>query len=418
MKKQTWQIIVPLVLVIITMVIYVISTGKEGKEPEIIKVEKGLFEVVVSVTGELEALEYQQILVPEVLTNRFVRIRNLSITDLVREGTVVKKGDYVATLDPSDVEDRTRQAEDLLERYQNNLENALIDSSLVLSDARSQIRQAKDNLFDMEINVEQSIYESQAVQRQAQINLERAQRDLDQQTRNYQQTLRRHELYIGRLMDRVSDAEKRYQLLQQLKIDLIVTAPADGMVVYARGNNGQKIRVGSNVSGWDPLIATLPDLTTIQSVVNVKEIDISKIKTGLPVRIRIDAYPEDRFNGKITRIANVGQDQSDDFFNVFRVEIEVFPEGKTLLPGMTSTNNIVVESVNDALLIPRMAVYTEIEGVYYVYKREGLSSIVKQEISIAGENDTYYSIIEGAFEGDRIMMCPPSNAELLKLVSL
>ncbi|ASB48362.1 efflux RND transporter periplasmic adaptor subunit [Alkalitalea saponilacus] len=417
MKKNIWQLIAPLGLVVVTLVVYALATRESDREPDVVRVEKGTFEVVVSASGELEALEYEQITIPDVLLDRTIRVRHIQITDMIREGTVVSRGDYVATLDPGEVEDRLRQAQDRLEMYLNNLENNRIDSSLVLSDARDAIRQARDQVLDMEIRLEQSAFESEAVQRQAQISLERAERDYQQRHRNYTQTRRRLELRIRRAMDNVKETENEIQVIEQLKQDLRITAPADGMVVYARGNDGQKIRVGSHVSRWNPLIATLPDLSTIQSVVDVKEIDIAKIRPGLPVRVRIDAFPDERFTGVVKRVANIGQEQSNDFFNVFRVEIEVNPEGRTLLPGMTSSNNIVVESVRDAIIVPRLAVFTGSDNIRYVFKREGLS-VVKQQIRTSGENDNFFKVVDGIEEGDRVMLTPPSNAETLKLVSL
>lgn len=413
MKKNLWQLVIPLALVVITLVVYSVATRDKEKEPDIVRVERGNFEIVVKGMGELEALESTQIMIPDVLSDRTVRIRSIAINDLVREGTVVKKGDYVATLDPGDVEERMRNAEDGLEMYKNSLDNARIDSSLVLSDARDEIRQANDLVLDREIRVEQSVYESVAVQRQAQISLETAVRSLEQKRRNYIQLQRRHELFILRAIDKLQEQEEQKAVLEQLKRDLRVTAPGDGLVVYARGHNNEKVRVGSQVSRWAPMIATLPDLATLQSVVYIKEIDISKIKTGLPVRVGIDAFPEEEFAGVVTRVANVGQQVAGEFYSAFKVEVKVDTNGKLLLPGMTSANNIVVESIRDALMVPRLAVFNDEEMGSYVYKREGLSGVTRQQIITGGENDSFYKIESGLEAGDRVMMHAPLNAEKL-----
>lgn len=249
MKKNLWQLIVPLALVVLTLVVYALATRDKEKEPDVVRVEQGVFEIVVSGTGELEALESTNIMIPDVLADRTVRIRSIAINDIVREGTVVNRGDYVATLDPGDVEERIRSTEDALEMYRNNLDNAKIDSSLVLSGARDEIRQASDLVLDREIRLEQSVYESEAVQRQAQISLETAQRSLEQRQRNYRQLVRRHEMFIQRAADNLKDQEEQMEMLLQLKRDLYITAPSSGLVVYARAGNGEKIRVGSHEIG-------------------------------------------------------------------------------------------------------------------------------------------------------------------------
>ena len=414
--KNKWQLLLPLLLVVVTLLAYWFFTRDSESETESVRVSKGLFEITVTGTGEIEALESTRIMIPDALTDRSVRIRQLTITDLVKEGTVVKKGDYVALLDPAEVEDRMRQSLDNLERLRTSLENALIDSSLVLSDSRDQIRVAQDNVYDQEIKVEQSKFESKAQQRQAQISLDKAERNYEQKKRNYIQTRRKHLLNIKRRSDLLKQEEGKYAVLEQLKIDLRITAPSSGLVVYARRHN-QKIKIGSSVSRWDPLIATLPDLSTLQSVVQIKEIDITKIKPQLDVRVKIDAFPNQEFKGKVVRIANVGQEVEGEFFNTFKVDIEVDPNDKLLLPGMTSTNRIVIESIPDALMIPRMAVFSDDEFDFFVYKHEGLS-VVKQQISVEGENDSFYKIGEGLVDKDRVMLQPPSKKKEISSVAL
>lgn len=412
MKKRLWQLVVPVAAVILTLVIYGITTREKDDEPDVVRVEKGVFEVVVTGMGELEALESTDIMIPEVLRTNEVRIRQITITDIVKEGTMVKKGDYVATLDPADVEERMRSAEDALELYHNNLENAKIDSSLALSSARDEIRQARDLVTDREIKLEQSIYESAAVQRQAQIALETAQRSLEQKLRNYDQLRRRYRMQVERIEENLADQQEYMDKLIQLKRDLIIRAPANGLVVYARDGRNEKIKVGSRVNRWSARIAMLPNLSTLQAIAYVKEIDIAKIRPGLSVRVSIDAFPEDQFSGVVTRVANIGQEVQGEFYNAFKVEIKVDPSGKELLPGMTTTNNIVVESIRDAVMVPRLAVFKDSLLGDFVYKREGLN-LVKQQIKTNGENDLYYMILSGLKPGDKVMMKEPVKKDRL-----
>jgi RND family efflux transporter MFP subunit len=414
--KKIWQIVIPIALVIITLVVYAIVTRDKESEPDIVKVEKGVFEVVVTSMGELEALESMNITIPEALQNHNIRIRSMTITDIVKEGTVVKKGDYVATLNPAEVEEQLKDRLERLDLYEVDLENVKIDTSLVLSEARDGIRQMNDQMLDREIKLDQSIYESKAVQRQAQINLEVAQRNLEQRQRNYIQLKRKHQIRVSRALERVNEQKAEIEVMEQLKRDLRIKAPGPGLVVFGRGHDGQKIKIGSQVNRWDPLIATLPDLSSLQSVAYVKEIDIAKIRTGLPVRLKIDAFPESEFKGVIKRVANVGQEMTGQFLTGFKVEIKVDPAGKTLLPGMTSTNNIVVSSVNDVLMVPRKALHSSEEGLF-VYKRDGLS-VVKQQIKTGGENDTYIWVTGGLQEGERIYLHEPLNKDDAKMVKL
>ncbi|MCL2073759.1 MAG: efflux RND transporter periplasmic adaptor subunit [Marinilabiliaceae bacterium] len=416
--KKIWQLLIFLGIIVIAAVIYYFVTREGGdKEAAIVKVEEGNFEMTVTAMGELEALVSKDITIPEIMQNMpwSLRVYQLPINDMVKEGTVVKRGDYVATLGAMSIEENIKRITDLMLSREVEFENAKIDSSLVLSEARDGIRRAKDVVTDREIKLEQSIYESQAVQRQAQINLEVSQRNFEQAERNYISLKRKHEIKVDRAKENLNKEIKDIELLENLKKEVIIKAPGRGLIVYQRDYSGEKIKPGSNVSRWQPFIAMLPDLTTLQSVTYVKEIDIAKIDVGMIVRLKIDAFPEKDFNGEITRIANVGQELSGQFLTGFKVEIKVDPAGETLLPGMTSTNIIIVQNLKDVLTVPRQAIFTE-DDIFFVYKKDGLSTI-KQEVSIGGENETHVLIEKGLQKGDKVLTQPPKSAEDLNLVS-
>ena len=403
--KQRLLILLPLIFVFLAFVAYRLFLADESEELKTAEVEKGLFELYVVSMGELEAHESTDILLPDVMLDRTVRIRHIEINDLVREGTEVEKGDYVATLDPSEVEEHIQSTQETLDMLYNNLENAKMDSSLNLTSARDAIRKSRENVLDKEIKVEQSQYESEAIQRQASIELEKAKRALERNKRNYRQQQRKNEINIQRIEENIAQEEKHMEVLQQLKKDLRITAPSSGIVVYARDRRGEKVKVGEHVSRWDPRIAILPDLSTILSVTHVKEIDVTKIEEGMPVKVTVDAFPGEEFDGQVRSVANIGEEVTGQFLNAFKVEIEVDAHGVELLPGMTSTNRFIIHSIEDQLMVPREAVFVE-NGQEVVYLKTPLGT-VRHEIETGGENEKFVRVLEGVEEGDKVFLTPP-----------
>ena len=79
------------------------------------------------------------------------------------------------------------------------------------------------------------------------------------------------------------------------------------MVIYYRDRGGAKRKIGSSISPWDPVVATLPDMSTMISKTYVNEIDVSKVKPGQKVEIIVDAFPEKRYTGVVTSVANIGE---------------------------------------------------------------------------------------------------------------
>jgi len=389
--------------VLLVIIILIWQPWKKSEDAQqIVKVQKGSFETIVTAMGELKAQKALDITVPEVSFERELRIWDLKIMSIVEEGKIVEKGDEVATLDPTEVEERLTEVDDRLNEIYTRLEDAKIDSSLTLMGARENIRKKEDYLLDSEIKVQQSTYESKAVQRQSQIDYDKAKRALAKAKRDLIIQTQNHKRRIARNQERVDRYENRKKLYEQLKKELVIHSPANGMIIYGYGYDGQKVKVGSRVGRWMPLIATLPDLKTIISELYVKEIDIAKIVLGQAVKLKIDAFPKETFEGEIISIANVGQEMPGEFQNGFKVIVELKEYKEVLLPGMTSSNTIITKSFEDVLFVAKEAVYGN-DSLRYVVKKDGLTNQFK-EVEIGSENEMFYTITNGLKEGDKVLI--------------
>ncbi len=365
------------------------------------------FSMEVAAEGEVQALEFQSINVPEVLSKRDLGIWRLEISNLVSEGTEVKKGDFVASLDPAEVEERLKRIYEKIEEHNNSMESAVLDSTIKLMEKREDLVNAKDNLEESLIIVAQSRYESKATQRQAGIALEKAQLNINANRRNYEKEILRQRTKIDRIKKYLQNDMEIKDLLEELKSQLRITSPSSGIVVYGKSHRGRKIRVNDDVGPWMPIIATIPDLSTLYSEAIVKEIDIARISVGQPVKITIDAFPDVIFEGEIQNVANIGQPIPELAMNGFKVVVTFDTKGKRVLPGMTTTNKITIASYSDDLVIPREAVFGN-DTAYYVYKLES-GSIYKDEVEVGGENETHMRIINGLKKGDKVLLSQPEE---------
>ena len=88
-----------------------------------LKHKKGQFDIVVTTTGELQAENSTDIRGPEFTQSRNIRAMDIKITDLVPEGTEVKAGDYVATLDRTTFDNSLKDELERLTTYETNLED-------------------------------------------------------------------------------------------------------------------------------------------------------------------------------------------------------------------------------------------------------------------------------------------------------
>lgn len=389
---------------------FLLTQSKSEAEKITVQVIRGPFEMQVYSSGQLEAQNSENIVVPESLRDPDIRIYEIKITDLVEEGTVVAMGDYVATLDQKTVEEVLTNAREELEQSYNEFEDAKMDSNLTLSNVRDQIINARENVEEMRIILEESKFESPAVIRKAEMDLDKAKRKLEQEIQGYVLKERQAASRVERRIIDLRRQENRVNKLNEVYNSLVITAPKSGMVIYGKDRTREKIKVGSTVSSWMPIIATLPDLTSMLSTTYVNEIDISSIKVGQKVILGIDAMPEKELEGEVVSVANIGQPMPRSDAKVFEVKIRIYGDVSDLKPAMTTSNQIETGFYPDTLFIPSEAVFTN-DSLQFVYLEK--SGITKQIVDLGDQNENYVLIRKGLSEGDVVLLNEPNFAEEL-----
>src|SRR5438105_1296725 len=339
-------------------------------------VKEGAFHVTVTTTGELRARKFVQVTGPA--NAQQAQVYQTKIASIVPEGQLVKEGDVIAELDRSPaaakLADVTLNFQKALAQYTS----AQLDSTLNLATAREDIRTAEYTLEEKKLAKEQAQYEAPTIRRQAEIDFEKAQRAFDQSKVNYQTKLKQA---IAKMAEVGADRDRQanqLKIIQDVMASFTVKAPAPGMVIYVREWSGKKKGVGSQWNPWDPTVATLPDLTQMESEAYINEVDVRKVAVGQKVSIALDADPTKKLTGIVASVANVGEQRPNQDSKVFEVKITVTQADTTLRPGMTTSNAIETASVDHVLSVPLEAVAND-GGLSFVYKRGG-SHLLKQQV--------------------------------------
>ena len=376
----------------------------------IYKIKKENFEAIISCKGEIQSEKAVLINVPDVIGDRKLEIWDTQIKDLIPEGSIVKKGDYVALLDQGRIKQLKENNGDYLKKLIFNLNDTKIDSAVALVELRNGINQFIFDLQYKQIEMEQSVYESPAFQRRAQMAYERALRQLDAKKRAYQMTQTNLRVQVSRLEKQVEDLTVKDQKYQMAFDAARITAPRDGMLIYGRtyGRGGsRKLTIGSSVSMQNPMIATLPDLSVLVSETYVEEIYVSKIKVGDSARVYIDALKNQEKIGVISNISNVGQEMSGFDSKVFKVNIRISSDNNRIKPAMTTNNEIIIFREQNVLVIPRSALFTD-GTKQYVYLKE-FGGVTIRNVECGNQSEKFVVIKSGLKEGDKIFMNKPAN---------
>lgn len=396
---------------IIALTLFNKLTSKKDSDNLFAEAEMGDFEIAISAAGELLAENSTDIKAPEIAQGRDFHAQEIKITDLVAEGTEVRTGDYIATLDRTQFDNTLKDETERLKTFRTNLETKMLDTAVTLTGLRDAIKNQRHSVEEAEITLRNSKYEPPTTIRQAEIDLDKQQRMLEQNGRSYllrvaqaERDIRNQRMWVSRIERRVSD-------LEEVLAGFVVRAPSSGMVIYKKDRRGNKIKAGSSINPFERVVATLPDLSSMLSKIYISEIEISKVKPGLTVNINVDAFPEKSYTGKIFAVANIGEKLPNTDSKVFEVMVKIEGSDPSLRPTMTTGNKVIVKTINQVVFIPTEAVNTGPDGIPFVYTKNKLKKIV-----VPGDSNEKYIVIEqGLKPGEKVYLSPPEEAEKFRL---
>lgn len=409
MKKPVYIIIGAGILLIIFLWYFL---GSEGKSTETLetRVKWGEFIIAVTTSGELEAKSSENIYGPEKLGN--VRIWEVKIEDMVADGTVVDSGDYVASLDRTELTNKLKDQELELEQIETQFTKTKLDTTLEMRSLRDDLINMTYALEEKKLQLEQSQYEPPATIRQVEIELERAERSLEQATNNYSLKMEKAVATMQDVSAQLAKAQRKYDEMANLLSKFTVFAPKAGMVIYKRNWDGNKQGPGDTYNTWENIVATLPNLTEMISKTYVNEIDISKVKTGQKVEIGIDAFPDKKFTGIVTEVANIGEQMKSSNAKVFEVRIEVNEFDSVMRPAMTTKNIILTDIIDSVLFVPIESVFKD-DSISYV-----VSGSSRKQVIVGKSNDNEIIIEAGLEADDEIYLLPPDGFEKFRITRL
>jgi hypothetical protein len=323
----------------------------------------------------------------------------------------VKKGDYIATLDRTELSNNLKDAHDRLTEFERSLEVRLLDTAVQLSGLRDNIKNQESNVEEREMTFRNSKYEAPTVIRQAEINLDQSRRVLEQIKRSYIRREAQLKTDINNQRFWISRIQKRVNDLEEVLAGFTITAPSSGMVIYKREWRGNKRKAGSMINPIDRVVATLPDLSVMLSKIYVSEVDISKIKDGQVAEIKVDAFPDKVFKAHVSYVANIGEKLPNTDEKVFEVHLKIDGSDPALRPSMTTGNKISIMKYNDAVYVPIECVQAGIDSIPFVYRKNGTKQVI-----IPGESNDKNIVIEKGLEpGSLVYVIVPEKAEKFKL---
>jgi HlyD family secretion protein len=361
-------------------------------------VMKGPFRQSVIETGELQAVNASTLSMPRINS---IYGTNLKITNLAEHGKNVSRGESVITVDPSSVQKYIIERRESLENERAATNKLRVQLSNNMQDLRAQLtsEQSQFNLKQLEKN--KSAFESEGVRKVIELEYQQSELRLNKIKRKLalKPKLDSLDLRIQRI--KVKQKEDELKAADETLKQLMVLSPLEGIFVIQKNpRTGQMIKVGEEMYIGYP-VAKIPDIRTMKVDGIVTENDISKIKTNMPVIVRLDALPSVQFHGTISRVSKVCIPLEQK--KVFTTEIIISESDPRLKPGMTVSCEYITHEAENAVFVPVRCLAEENRHFYVFVKRRG--KITKKEVS-TGPSNNLYTIVSGDIKPGQNLILP------------
>jgi len=344
-KRRWWVTALPIVAAVAVLGA-IFSRHDEPLQVRTAEVEMGKIRSVISTNGKIEPLNNFEAHAPIAANVKRV---------FVKEGSAVKKGQLLLTLDDSDIRTEAARAlaqlksaqADLAAAERGGTQEEVLSLEPQLVKARTERDAAQRNL-DALTRLEGQGAASAGEVQEAQNSLTRANAQLE--FLEQKKSKRYSNLEIARVEAQRDQAQTAYEAAQDSLAKANVRAPFDG-IVYAL-----PVKQGGFVSTGE-LLLQVADLSKVQVRAFVDEPDVARLATGDPIEITWDAVPGRIWHATVTSIPSTVRPRGAR--NVGETTSIVDNKDLKLLPNVNVGVNIVAAEHDNVLIVPREALRTD-----------------------------------------------------------
>ena len=219
--------------------------------------------------------------------------------------------------------------------------------------------------------------------------------NLDQIKREYERAVRLLEIgggtrqAVDQLKAQLDAAQSQYDNVLE---NTVLVSPINGVVTARNYDPG-------DMTGNLPVLTVGQLSPVVKVIVNVTESDLSKFRAGMPVTVTFDAFPDENFEGKISRIYPT----VDSSTRTFQTEIVITNRGERILPGMFARVSIDLGSHNNVVVPDRAIVKQTGSGNRYVYVYHN-GTVSYERVELGRRLDDAYELLSGVNSGDTVII--------------
>ncbi len=247
--------------------------------------------------------------------------------------------------------------------------------------------------------------------------------------RNYERVVKQVERELVQSEADLKSKEATYNLekeqLDKLRDQIskaTIIAPQAGLLVYANSSSGfgrsnqDPIQEGSTVRERQTIFK-LPDVTNMVAKIKIHESSYERVSEGLKTFVRVDAFPDRVFPGRLSFVAPLPDSQQwwmNPDLKVYSAEVKLGGDTTMLKPGMSCSVEIEADLLEEVISVPVQAIFREGETNFCYVEREGGVTAVPVMTGLHNDKMIHVREVEGfdsLREGDRVYIAPPRGAD-------
>jgi len=382
------------------------SKSNETNQIPTLALQKQPVELIVRAAGELEATQSTPLTVPA--GSR----RPQTLAWIMPQFSRVKKGDIVARFDGSDFQLELDETAYELEKLRYSMldKGREIDNTQFSFNTEAQVVDYEYELAK-QFNINDPLLYTKIEIIEAGDNeefLKAKSQHIEKVSENFEE---KSATELGVLESSKAVQEAKKELNQASLSALEVVAPHDGLLVLQASWDGTMPEPGKAVFPGTKLGA-LPDLSKMQALVFVPEIEAIGIKAGQPVNLSLDAYPNEVFNGVVESLSQTAQPRErDNPVKYFTITVALNDHDERFRPAQRLAAEIKVASADHAIAVPILAISRDQDKAWVYVQRGHLFE--RQQVTTRFCSAALCIIDSGLNDGDVIALTEPQQEAVL-----
>jgi len=375
----------------------------------------------VRIAGTVAAERFASIMAPRVQGNRNNPGRNnagwgndfnLLLTKLAEPGSAVKAGDVVAEFDMQAQQQRLDDYKDYVVQTDANIRRLRANLASFKESMAQQVRSAKADW-------DKAVLDLKTAPVRSAIDAEKYKIAVEETKQAYEELVKQAKLQDDSQLAqiRASEIDRDQSKIEMDKVQanlnlMRIKSPINGIAVlqtlFRQGQLAQ-VREGDQVNAGQPFLSIVdPSSMVINAQVN--QVDAENIRLGQKAKIRLDAYPDIELPGTVTGIGAMSKTSTVRASYVgqipVRLRIDQTKVDPRIIPDLTASAEVLIDSETDALLAPRSAVFEE-AGKAFVFVQDASGVWVRKQIEPGLESNTQVAVRSGLRKGDIVALQRP-----------